>query len=131
MAIHNPEDIYRAAQKLLPEMDETMRKSIEELLQRSRKGEKTDNLIVDVITESARLRKKFREELDLEESTLSIGAQYSPLSGSPQSPFAMKFICPVNQHNYVHYIQNAGEDPGNCPEHKVPLIPFHKKPRGG
>ena len=125
MSMDQPNDIYRAANRLLAEMDERMRKQVEVLLHEAKSGKKTDSSIVEIITQDDRMRKRLREELNLDESWLR---SYSPPAGNPDSPSTKKFVCPIQGHSYVRRIQNVGEDPGQCPEHQVPLIPFDEKP---
>ncbi len=121
-----PENYYRTARKLLPKMDDAMRKVVECLLKRAEDGEKTDNLIVEVITEDRDLRKKFREALDMADDK-TMGMDFSQLGGDVNSPSARQFICPEPGHNYINRIQKIGENPGICPIHKVALIPINQK----
>ncbi len=123
------EDIYRVARDLLPEMEPEMRKSIEALLQQVEKGRKTDNLIVDIITENDVLRHKLREMLGNDDNERSLGG-YLPLGGDPEPPSAQKFVCPMAGHDFSKRISKAGEDPGNCPVHNLPLILASPKKRG-
>jgi len=121
-----PDDYYRAARKLLPEMEGNMREIVEELLNKAESGEKTDNRLVEIITEDKNLRKKFRDALETgQEKTM--GMEYSGLGGNVSSPDAQKYICPVPGHDFTRRIQKAGEDPGSCPTHNVALIPFEQK----
>jgi len=120
-------DYYRAARDLLPEMEESTRRAIEELLVKADSGAKTDNLIVEIICKDSALRKKFRTLLNVSDRTLS---DYSGLIGNPSSPKAQTFICPRPGHDFTRRIQKVGEDPGFCPEHNLHLIPVDQK-KGG
>jgi hypothetical protein len=120
------EDYYRAARELLPNMDDAMRQSVEDLLKQAEAGVKTDNRIVEIVTENELLRKQFRDALNLE-GEITMGADFSPLAGNPASPNARKYICPVPGHDFIRRIQKAGDDPGMCPEHNVALIPVNEK----
>jgi hypothetical protein len=121
-----PDDYYRAARSLLPEMDEDMRAAVEGLLKKAEGGEKVDNRLVEVITENKNLRSKFREALN-SGGDKTMGMDFSQLAGNVTPPSAQKFICPVPGHNHINRIQKAGEDPGDCPVHKVALIPIDQK----
>jgi hypothetical protein len=121
-------DYYRAARKLLPKMDDEMRERISELLQQAEQGGKTDNLIVDIITENDMLRRRLREMLGRERERALAG--YSPPGGNVRPVPALKFVCPVEGHHYSRRISKAGEDPGECPIHHQSLIPASSKKRG-
>jgi hypothetical protein len=121
-----PDDYYRAARRLLPDMDDAMRQVVEDLLKRSEGGEQTDNRVVEVIAENRALRKKLREALDLDEER-TLGGTFSQLAGAINPPDARKYICPVVDHDYTRRVQKAGDHPGSCPIHQVPLIPIDQK----
>jgi hypothetical protein len=118
---------YQAARELLPEMNDDMRQKIEVLLQQAEQGAKTDNLIVDIITDDDKLRRRLREMISVDfERTLG----YPPLGGYPNPPPALKYVCPVEGHEYSRRISKLGEEPGRCPQHHVPLILDSEKKRG-
>lgn len=121
------DEFYSAARDLLPEMDDEMRHEIEALLKQAEEGRKTDNLIIEIITENCKLRHMLREKLGKE---LEHFVRYLPLGGNPKPIPAQKYVCPVEGHDYSKRISKAGEDAGNCPEHKVPLILASEKKRG-
>ncbi len=121
-----PDDYYRAARELLPEMDDDIRQTVNELLKRAEAGEKMHNYLVEVITEDKVLRNKFREALDMA-SDNTMGMDFSQLAGNVTSPATKKFVCPVPGHNYINRIQKIGEDPGMCPVHKVALVAIDQK----
>lgn len=118
------EDYYRAARQLLPELDDVRKAKIEELLAQAETGMSTDNQIVEIICETKILREYFRKLLHIPPS---IGMMYQPFGGDRSSPDAIKYMCPEPGHNFIRRIQRAGEDPGNCPIHHVPLIPINEK----
>ncbi|HNC32187.1 MAG TPA: hypothetical protein PKX08_19385 [Cyclobacteriaceae bacterium] len=126
MSNPTPQDVYDAVRNLLPELDETMRTSVQTLLVRADMGEKVDNLIIDLIAENPAVRKKMREVLYFEDDLLTT-RDFSGLAGNPSSPAAEKYMCPKNGCAHTIRIQKAGEDPGKCPEHGIPLVPFKNK----
>ncbi len=116
--------VYRVARELLPEMDEPLRREVASLLERAERGEKTDNLLVERISADERLRPRLRNALAAKR-TLSC----PPAAGDIVPPAARRYVCP--QCDYVRYLQKAGQEPGECPEHHLPLIPYEQKAGSG
>lgn len=127
----DPEVIYFAVRKLFPEMEDTTRLAVEELLEKAKLGVKTDDAIVELIALDNNLHIKFNNLLEVQGKNLDgimMGGNYTGLGGNPsQPPKARKFICPELGHNFTRHIQKAGEDPGVCPVHNLPLIPLDQK----
>lgn len=125
------EDIYFAVRKLLPEMENTTRLAVEELLKKAELGIKVDNEIVELIVLDTNLHIKFTHLLEVQGKNLDgimMGGNYMGLGGNPSlPPKVRKFVCPELGHNFTRHIQKAGEDPGVCPVHNLPLIPLNQK----
>ena len=116
--------IYRAARQLLPEMDITTRRVVEDLLKKAEDGAKTDNKIIEIISRDDTLREKFRSLLPVSYRSLS---GFSSLGGYPHPTPGLTYVCP--QCDYTRVLGEVGEDPGECPTHHVALIPQAQKGR--
>lgn len=122
---HSTKEYYHAARKLLPQMNDVMRKSVESLLRKAEQGINTENQIIEIISVDKTLCSQLRNILD--DGEVTMGVDFSILAGDPSSPDALKFICPEPNHDFTRRIQKIGQDPGICPYHKKPLIPIAKK----
>ena len=121
-------DYYRAARELLPEMDEEMREKVEALLEQAEQGVKIDNLIVDIITDDDKLRRRLREMMGKDfERTLG---GYQPIGGNPNPPPAQEYVCPEPDHEFSKWISRIGEDPGYCPKHTDKRLILASEKRG-
>ncbi len=118
------QSIYRAVHDLLPEMDESLRAQVETLLARAKRGEKTDNLLVELVSANKRLRPRLRKTLANAERTLS----YTPFVGEKTSTPGQVFTCPKCGYRYI--IGEAGETPPPCPTHHEALIRANKEAAG-
>lgn len=125
MGVYQPEKIFAAARKMLPELGEETRAQVEALLGRAGQEEKVDLKILALLTQDE-TRQRFSELLDREaEHTTSdwhtLG--YQGLPGTlPPSP-GLVYVCPVKGCPERFEISEEGEKPPRCPTHDKELVP--------
>lgn len=117
----NENAIYREVRLLLEQMRPEMRAQAEALLTQAESGEKTDNDLLWLIRDDKELANLLAERL---KGAATHTRGFAPLGGEPVAS-AGKYVCP--QCDYTRYLQKAGEEPGECPEHHIPLIPYEQK----
>lgn len=114
--------IYREVHLLLERMTPEMRTQAEVLLVQAESGKKTDIDLLWLIRADKELSDTLARRLQKTAAHKTLG--FNPLGGEPDVP-ASKYICP--QCDYARYLQRAGQAPGECPEHRLPLIPYEQK----
>lgn len=117
----NEKAVYREVRLLLEQMRPEMRTQAEALLTQAESGEKTDTDLLWLIRDDKELANLLAERLKGAATNIR---GFAPLGGEPVAS-AGKYVCP--QCDYTRYLQKAGEEPGECPEHHIPLIPYEQK----
>ncbi len=131
MSQYPPSEIYTAARSLLPELAQETRQRIEKLLQQADRGEATHLIILETLSKDEGTRRKMREVLQkpgsefLDDMESSRG--YGGMPGAPQITPGEVWVCPEPQCEERYVIGEAGEDPGECQKHGVPLIRKNEK----
>ncbi len=113
--------VYREVRLLLEQMRPEMRTQAEALLTKAESGEKTDTDLLWLIRDDKELANLLADRL---KGAATNTKGYAPLGGE-HDVLAPKYVCP--QCDYTRYLQKAGQAPGECPEHRVPLIPYEQK----
>lgn len=119
MPYYPPEEIYAAARTLLPDLEETLRRKVEDLLAQAEGGADTYLQLLDLLTQDDETRTALRSLLKKDEAERTLG-EYSGLGGEHTSTPGKVYVCPQCDYRYV--IGEAGEEP-LCPQHGVKLIP--------
>jgi len=122
MSKYTPTDIYRAARQVLPDLPEAQRRQVEPLLARGEAGQATHIELLRLLTAEEQTRRLFRQALRGEEELLLLGPKgLSELPGPLPTTPGKVFVCPAPGCDYRYVIAEAGEDPGECPAHHLPL----------
>ncbi len=131
MTQYPPSEIYTAARSLLPELAQETRQRIEKLLQQADRGEETHLIIMETLSKDEATRRKMRELLQKPGSDFLDAVEgsrgYGGLPGVPQITPGEVWVCPEPQCEERYVIGEAGEDPGECQKHGVPLIRKNEK----
>ena len=92
-----------------------------ELLESGRRGNKVDNLILEVIRQHENTRKWMAEFLEKKlPPELGQGSrEYRPPLGGKPVPVP-KYVCPEG--DYIWYRSSVGEPVPNCPTHEARLV---------
>ena len=127
--MYSPNDISEAARIIrlyLPDLlgteAETVDRALANLLNNSPAGESIDNQILELLAERDATREWTRQFLS-DKVPPPVMRSYDPLAGSPSVIGANAFICQVPGCTRVWYRPQAGIEPPNCQEHKIPLVP--------
>ena len=115
-----PEAIYRATRQILPELPDALRRQVAPLLELGEAGQATHKDLLRLLTAEEPTRSRFRQELTKAEGYLGPKG-LEGLPGLPQTTPGQVFICPVPGCTHRYVIAEAGEDPGECPIHHLPL----------
>ena len=131
MSQYPPEKIYAAARTLLPILEPALRRQVEDLLAQAERGAETWDQLLALLPQDDAIQQSLRDLLKREaydDGERMLG-EFNGLGGEVVSTRAGDvYICPECDFRYV--IGEAGEQPPQCPKHKVALIPEREKQGG-
>ena len=126
MSIYDEEDVYYNVRKILAVLEEPIKTQVLALLERAERGEKTDNLLLQLVTSAgeyprAWLRLALLDELgDADRGTLSLNLN---LPGDPPSiPAGSVWVCPIPGCDHDYYVRHVRKMVPPCPIHNVALV---------